>query len=242
MQAGILESGIADRKRHDMNQLPHSSGFATRTDILLATPGERPGPQAFLVEQSEDSVAASHFHAEPQFQVVVAGGGMLGRHELKPYAVHYANRYTGYGPIEAGSQGISYVTLRAHGDMQKPFYLPEAKNLMKPGVRLNLTSDTIARDIPAASAGGQCEVAIAPRPDGIGAWVLRLAANQTMPAPVHANNGGQFWLVVEGGMRTGSQLLPRLSCAFASGDESGGQISAGPAGLVLIVLQYAAEQ
>lgn len=242
MLAGTVESGFAARKVHDMHQLPHSSGFATRTDIVLSSPGQRQGPQAFLVEQSPNSVAASHFHAEPQFQVVVAGSGRLGRHDLTPYTVHYANRYTGYGPLEAGPQGLSYVTLRATGDMNKPFYLPEAKSQMKPGTRLTLTSEKVLAGGSEPVTEVQCEAIMTPRPDGIGAWIVRVPPNQSVSSPRHAQGGGQFWVVVCGEMGAEGVLLPRLACAFVPEEETVRDIVAGPDGLEVLVLQYAGDQ
>jgi hypothetical protein len=245
MQTGTLEAGIPARKFNDMAQLPHSHGTAIRTDIILSTPGgegasgARRGPQAFLVEQSEESLAGSHYHVEAQFQVVVAGSGAIGRHELTPYTVHYANPYTGYGPILAGPQGLSYVTLRAVGDPHRPFYLPDSKDQMKPGPRLNLTSDAIPGGDPGGVKAAQCETVMAPRPDGIAVWMVRLPPNQSAPAPRHANGGGQFRLVVSGGMRSGDAVLARLGTAFHAAEESEKVIAAGPGGLEVLVLQFA---
>ena len=239
MQSGTLEAGIPARKFNDMAQLPHSHGTAIRTDIILSTPGEKRGPQAFLVEQSEHSLAGSHYHVEAQFQVVVAGSGNIGRHELVPYTVHYANAYTGYGPLEAGPQGLSYVTLRAVGDPHRPFYLPDTKDQMKPGPRLTLTSEGIPDVAPASIAATKCIEALAPRPDGIGAWMLRVPPNQSAPAPRHANGGGHFRLVVGGEMKDDATILPRLGCVFLSEGEKDRDVVAGPAGLEVLVLQFA---
>lgn len=242
MQLGTLEAGIPARKFNDMAQLPHSHGTAIRTDIILSAAGqadERRGPQAFLVEQSAHSLAGSHYHVEAQFQVVVAGSGNIGRHELLPYTVHYANPYTGYGPLEAGPEGLSYVTLRAVGDPHRPFYLPDTKDQMKPGLRLNLTSDGIPDVEPSTIDAVQCITALAPRPDGIGAWMLRVPPHRTVPAPRHANGGGQFRLVVGGEMDAGAAILSRLGCAFLDGTESDKDVVAGPAGLEVLVLQFA---
>jgi hypothetical protein len=46
-------------------------------------------PMAFLVEKGPGTVTRPHFHQADQFQVVVAGRGMLGDHELSDGAVHY---------------------------------------------------------------------------------------------------------------------------------------------------------
>ena len=242
MQTGTLEAGLAARKFNDMAQLPHSHGTAVRTDIILSTPGATPadrrGPQAFLVEQSADSLAGSHYHIEAQFQVVVAGGGSIGRHELKPLTVHYANPYTGYGPITGGPEGLSYVTLREVGDPHRPFYLPDTKDQMKPGPRLNLTSEPVAEGNPAALQAPSCEAVIAPREDGIAVWMVRVPPNQSVPAPRHASGGGQFRLVTAGTMASGAGKLQRLGCAFHSIEESELPVVAGESGLEVLVLQF----
>ena len=243
MQTGTLEGGLAARKFNDMAQLPHSHGTAVRTDIILSTPGATPedrrGPQAFLVEQSGNSLAGSHYHVEAQFQVVVAGSGNIGRHELKPLTVHYANPYTGYGPLHGGPDGLSYVTLRAVGDPHRPFYLPDTKDQMKPGPRLNLTSEHIAQKDPATQGATSCVPVIAPREDGIAVWLVRVPPNQSAPAPRHANGSGQFRLVVAGDMKSGTGTLQRLGCAFHETEDSDLDIVAGPAGLEVLVLQFA---
>jgi hypothetical protein len=243
MHTGTLEAGRAASKFNDMAQLPHSHGTAVRTDIILsapgATPSDRRGPQAFLVEQSGNSLAGSHYHVEAWFQVVVAGSGCIGRHELKPLTVHYANPYTGYGPLQGGPEGLSYVTLRAVGDPHRPFYLPDTKDQMKPGPRLNLTSEQVVQQDPACLTAATAERVIAPREDGIAVWMVRVPPNHSVQAPQHAHGGGQFRLVTQGEMRCGPDTLQKLGCAFHSMEESELPIEAGAAGLEVLVLQFA---
>ena len=84
-----------------------------RTDYLASPPGSG-GPQAFLVKMHEPgSVIPPHFHVEDEFQVVVAGGGSLGKHALEGVAVHFAEAYTPYGPIRTGPDGLVFFTQRA---------------------------------------------------------------------------------------------------------------------------------
>lgn len=173
--------------------------------------------------------------------MVVAGSGNIGRHELLPYTVHYANPYTGYGPLEAGPKGLSYLTLRAVGDPNRPFYLPDTKDQMKPGPRLNLTSERVPAGNPAAISAVRCKTVMEARPDGIAAWMLRVPPNQSAPAPQHASGGGQYRVVLAGEMKAGNGMPSRLGCAFHAVDESGQAIVAGPGGLEVLVLQYAAQ-
>ena len=75
------------------------------------------GPQAFMVEMGAATAPLrTHFHVVDQFQVVVHGGGTLGRHRLGPGAVHYADALHPYGPLAAGPDGLAYLTLRATSD------------------------------------------------------------------------------------------------------------------------------
>ena len=65
-------------------------------------------PMAFLVEKGPGAVTRPHFHQADQFQVVVAGHGMLGDREFSDGAVHYTDAYSAYGPIVAGKSGICW--------------------------------------------------------------------------------------------------------------------------------------
>jgi hypothetical protein len=89
------------------------SNWMTRGPDAPPPPGpEVVYPMAFLVEQSAETVVQAHFHQANQWQVVVGGGGMLGRHAVEPVAVHYTNAFSSYGPLTAGPRGLHYFTLR----------------------------------------------------------------------------------------------------------------------------------
>ena len=111
-----------------------------RTNYLGSDTSHRDTPQALLVEQSANSVIPPHFHGIDQFQVIVHGGGMLGKHAVKPVCVHYANAYTGYGPLNAEDDGIFYFTLRAQSE-PGAFFFPEGRKFQKANERRNLTAD-----------------------------------------------------------------------------------------------------
>jgi hypothetical protein len=71
-------------------------------------------PMAFLVEKGPGALTRPHFHQADQFQVVVAGRGMLGDHEFSDGAVQYTDAYSAYGPIvaEGGSSYEGRITRR----------------------------------------------------------------------------------------------------------------------------------
>src|SRR3954463_3601109 len=120
-------------------------------------------PQVLLVEQQvPGSKILPHFHGIDQFQVFVDGTGRLGHHEVRPLSVHYTNSHTGYGPIEAGPQGLSYYVLRPSFDTLGSQYLhvPEARSKLKPGgKRFFLADDIAVAEADALRALGTVETA-----------------------------------------------------------------------------------
>jgi len=86
-------------------------------------------PMAFLVEMGPGAVTRPHFHQADQFQVVVAGRGMLGDREFSDGAVHYTDAYSAYGPIVAGSGGSPCATA---GTPAPGICRPSGRFLMRP--------------------------------------------------------------------------------------------------------------
>jgi len=151
-------------------------------------------PQAFLVESGPDNPPLrTHFHTVNQFQYIARGGGTVGRHAVAPGTVHYADRFTPYGPLRNGSDGLAYLTLRATTDMGIS-YMPDerdalAENLEHHGIeargRRTFTLDLTGADgdlvadadglrvaVASADAGG--ELAMGPAA-GSGAFVVVVA-------------------------------------------------------------------
>jgi rubredoxin len=50
-------------------------------------------PQAFLVENMPHRHLRTHFHDVDQFQVIMSGGGTLGKHAVGPYAIHFSRAH-----------------------------------------------------------------------------------------------------------------------------------------------------
>src|SRR5688572_22188693 len=123
IRTGTLEKARAER-RHLI--LPNGTGY-WRNGLITSPPEDSIAPQAFLVEQDAGTVIEPHFHVENEFQVIVAGSGSLGRAAVEPVVVHYAGGHTGYGPISAGRDGLSYFTLRTRMDPGAHF-LPGARD------------------------------------------------------------------------------------------------------------------
>lgn len=199
-------------------------------------------PTVFLVEQPPYSVLDPHFHAQNQFQVVKQGLGTLGPHALGPGSVHYAGAFTGYGPLVAGPEGLSYFTVRAVFEMGANF-LPVERQKLRRGPKKH-AQGPIHEPLSAIALSA---LAAPVRVDLIGSPADELAAFAWhLPpfAPVQApppRGSGQFQLVMAGEFLTPEATLSSWGSRYLSAGESSGACSAGAGGLQLLVLQMPAK-
>jgi hypothetical protein len=91
-------------------------------------------PVAYLIESPPHKNSAPHFHQANQFQVVVAGGGHIGKDAVGMVSVHYASANTPYGPIAPGDDGIAYMTMRTGFDPGAKA-MPQERELLRSGNR-----------------------------------------------------------------------------------------------------------
>jgi hypothetical protein len=204
------------------------------TDLIATSQTVQPGEQAFLVQQDPNWVTPSHFHVEQQFQVVVAGYGAIGRHDVKPLCVHYAAPQTAYGPIVAGPEGVSYLTLRKSGDTGA-WYLhkPGSRERMQPGLKREQQHGAPEGKVDADTLAGltstTTEVLIEPRADGLAAHLVRLAPGQSHTLAAQHTHGGRFYVVTQGAAEVAGEQASSLAVAFAGADEQPA-LRAGPGG------------
>jgi hypothetical protein len=197
-------------------------------------------PMAFLVEQDPGCVAPTHFHQADQFQVVVAGEGRLGTHDIAPVAVHFAGAWSPYGPLVAGDAGLHYFTLRNGWDPGAR-YMTEDRALLRtiPG-RRHREAVAAPRPVSAAPVDTPAcyETCLPDSDDGLAArrYTLPQGARVTGPDPAQGN--GHYWVVIAGGLlRDRIELAPR-TCLFLSPDEAALTAVAGPRGLEVLALQF----
>ena len=236
----LMASSAEARRSRRQHVLPNGTTYWRSAFIHNPPQLAAPSPNAFLVEQAPDSVILPHFHQANQFQVVVAGGGRLGKHAVGRITAHYANAYTPYGPIHAGAEGLHYFTLRDDFDPGARF-MPGARADLKPVRRRHALGEPLTpmtEDALAATAGIEQIAVLDPEPDGLGAWNYRVPPGTSTRGPDPHQGGGQYHVVVAGALRYGDVLLPPLSCLFISGAEAPLALSAGPRGLELLVLQF----
>jgi hypothetical protein len=98
-----------------------------RTMLIGAVDPAGEGPQVQAILQDFGSVIPAHFHDVDQFQLVVGGGGIIGRHHFARGMVRYVDRHRVYGPVRPDDEGLVYLTLRRVHDAG-PFYMPDSRD------------------------------------------------------------------------------------------------------------------
>ncbi len=211
---------------------------AAKLDLGFLKPADSPIGRVFI--DKTDSVIAPHFHEVNQFQVIVGGYGKLGKQEVKPFSLHYTNGYTGYGPITADDEGISFFTLRNRFDPGAKFF-PEGRSFMKPAKKRHRVSGHLELSDDEAlkcRTSEALETAIEPEADGLAAWFQRVAPGAKTHAPSPENSGGQYVIVARGTLIYDGNTFPELSCAYVSADAGPMPLEAGPEGLEVLVAQF----
>ncbi len=205
-------------------------------------------PQVLLVEQPvPGSKILPHFHGVDQFQVVVGGTGKLGQHAVGPVSLHYTNRFTGYGPIEAGPNGMSYYVLRPGLAVSGSHYLhvpAERAKMTRGGKRYFMSSNLVVkttaqlRALTVPHVERLLDVAADDPDAGVFADMLLLPRHAHYSGADPASGGGQVFLVLQGELTHAAATLAAPASVALTRDESPLQFAAGADGLQLLMLQY----
>lgn len=223
-----------------------------RTDFLRpseAAPQDSKtvSPQAFLIEMTPQEIIHPHFHEVEQFQVFFEGEGQMGRTEgkLGPTVVHYTDAYTGYGPITASQQGLSYFALRPRKD-------PGAIYLHKEGYREKLRPSKKRHfSIPFVKST-QAVLGHLEKPvveplfdnshysldDGLSASLVRLGPNQAFTIQSSTQSGGQYLVNIQGVLKYGDRDFAESSVFFSEPADVSFVVESGDAGAEFLVLQF----
>ncbi|MSQ62676.1 MAG: hypothetical protein EXR33_02365 [Betaproteobacteria bacterium] len=236
MIAGATYEQMLATRKHML--LPNGTGV-WKSYYIRSTQETAPAPQAFLVEQGANEVVLPHFHEQNQFQVVINGGGTVGRNAVAPITVHYAGAYTGYGPISSGDDGLWYLTLRPMMD-NGPLYLHESRDKMKPGPKKHYQSETIG----ATPEGSLAKLAqpeaqtINADPQGPTVELFRVPPQQRQAVAGPDRGGGQFFFVTGGSLRSNGVEYPKWSCLWAGSGDPAFEIAAGASGVEVLLLEF----
>lgn len=212
--------------------------FGKNSDIAT------PDPQAFRLDLNAHQKLDSHFHIVDQFQVFIAGSGTIGRDEVRLVTVHYADHHTGYGPLIASAQGLSYLTLRSKTDAGLVYLTtPNVREKLKPTKRRHRVSEPVALSIDPVlrnRADVAIDTAIEEQPgdDGMNVKVFRLGPSMTVQAPDPKQGGGQYLIVLNGSLILEGATYTPFSVIFVRFDDEAPMLEAGDSGLELMVTQF----
>jgi hypothetical protein len=240
-----VNSDTAKQKRREGKG--RSTGFPRwRTEFIgsRADKEVKDHPQAFLVELAPNATISPHFHQVDQYQIVVAGGGTLGRNTTALIALHYVDHHTAYGPIDAGPHGLSFFTLRAKSDTGSiRLNTPGYKDFLQPTKKRYLLAENLGLSTEPVLQN-RAEIALEnvfpdlTDDDGLGAHVLRMGANMTYTGPDPRLTGGQFYLVLNGSLRFDAADYPVWSTVYASPTDGPLRIATGDQGLEALILNF----
>jgi len=237
-----------DRVRQSSSNLYGNDPQTFRSDYTPWKPGI---PQLLLVEQPVPaSTVLPHYHSQDQFQIFLDGGGRLGRQEIKPISIHYTNRYTGYGPIVAGEQGVSYYVLRPEYDT-----LVTGQYLHVPSMREKLKSQKTNRkavtinEVALRSSeelleikGWHCDRVIDcvadPLDEGLFADVLCMGPHAEYRVSHPNLGGGQMIVLLKGSVCCSGEHYSGRSAMALTADESPVSLKTEDSGAQILVLQY----
>ena len=206
---------------------------------LIESEGEGLAPNAQVAEQAPGWVLATHFHREYQFQLFTRGYGTIGGHAIQPLMIHYTSPESGYGPIVAGPEGLSYYTLRPTVPAGA-CYLPESRSQLQRGLRKrHAMSSSIDFASEPTHSGEPCRIreCIQVDGDGMGAWQVSLGPGGVCEGSRLPGIGARYCFVAAGSMVVGSRVLEQGSISFVHG-EPGFELRAGDAGLRVLVMQF----
>jgi rubredoxin len=212
-------------------------GYAWRTDFIKPPEGVKDAPMAFLAEGTPGRVINPHFHDVDQFQVIVSGGGKLGKHDLHMHAVHFSRAHTPYGPLAADDKGLGFLTLRAHWDPGAQ-YLPAAREKLT-GVRGRRPWQMT--ELPKFDGPHEVNVHAFSQirnDEGLAAWSLGLKPHAQTAAPDPSASNGQYIIVTRGSLNYQGKEYRAITIVFIKPEEGAFPLVAGAEGVEALVLNY----
>jgi len=208
------------------------------------------GPHSVMTEMVPNEVVLQHFHGVTQFQIFPAGSGKIGKKalELKPLIVQYKDHHTAYGPITAGPQGLTFMSLRIKTGDAMPIYLdrPGYREKLKPSRRRNLFTPPLELSTEQVlksrtQASWEPLFPADKTDDGMAAHMLRLGPGMAAMGPDPRIAAGYYVFVANGGLSKDGAVLPLWSMVVVEPTEDAFEIKAGENGLEALVLQFPIE-
>jgi len=229
----------ADAKAHSLRGSQagkHDQWAVVNTVFIGARDHVEAGPQAYRLDLEPGSVLTPHFHEVDQYQVVVGGAGRLGKLPLAPVSVHYADRFTPYGPVVAGDSGLTFFTLRVEHAVGSRKMPEEKASLKQAAARAGRTFTTQleAGGLPLTTG----VVRVAGYQDGTEVLRLAMAPDAEGAGPEAEATGGQFYLVLDGEAVVEGNPFGGGSVLWVDPADRPTRLRAGEAGADLLLLQF----
>jgi rubredoxin len=229
--AVAYDDAKVNKKRYD------NSGYS-QTPML----GSRDNPNlplASLNEQDPGRVSSTHFHIVDQFQVILNGGGTVGRHKLAPYGVHFTRAYTPYGPLVADAKnGLRFFVMRAHPDTGSQ-RLPKEKEQLDNAPNRDPWQATVNVTFPPLTAEAVLQEVPGIKDDrGLSVHALNMKPNSHIQAPDPSQGDGQYIAVVKGSALHNGKEHKAPALLWVWPKDGPLNVMAGAEGLEAIVLNY----
>lgn len=233
--AVALQDVKGNQQRRDLE-----GGALRRTSFIESG---KDAPQAFMVQYDPNRVSRAHFHEVDQFQIVIDGKGKIGRHELRPYCVHFARAHTPYGPLVADGEGMTFLTLRRRLDLGAQ-RLPESKAHLEqvPNRRPWQITQPVtfgAEPQTTTHSGVLVEPISGVKDDeGLAGYTVSMQSGATAYAPDPSRGDGQYVVVLEGSLLHGGKEYKSITVVSVEPHEGPFEIRAGAQGLKGLVLTF----
>ena len=202
--------------------------------------------QAYRIDMDAGMVLDTHLHIVDQFQLFFAGSGKMGPRNIEMITAHYADHHTAYGPLVAGPQGMSYLTLRPKTDAGLiKISRPDIRDLLQPTKRRHRTSTPIILSISPVLRHRKevaIETVMEAKPDdsGMTCIVYRMGPGALADAPHPGLGGGYYIVVMNGSLQTDAGLLGPWSLVFVAPGDQAPPMRAGEEGLEALIAVFPA--
>lgn len=190
--------------------------------------------QGVVVRSPPGHTLRPHFHGVPQFQVFYDGVGTIGRHDVAPLTVHYADAFTPYGPIVSGPTGLAYAVLRPRADVGAHWMPEERAALPGGGPPRRFTVRLERSEVVRAGASTHDRELVAPTAEHPAAvrWV-HLGPGEGAELADPPDGTTTLLALIGGSLLEG---CTGTAPAFGHGSGTAAEVRAGPRGADLLVL------
>ncbi len=229
--AVAYDDAKVNKKRHEQSGYSQTPMVGSRDNPNL--------PLASLNEQDPGRVSSTHFHIVDQFQVILNGGGTVGRHKLAQYGVHFTRAYTPYGPLVADpKEGMKFFVMRAHPDTGSQRLPKEMEQLSKAPNRDPWQATVNVAFPPLTAESALQQVAGISDERGLAVHALKMKPNAHAQAPDPAQGDGQYVVVVKGSALHDGKEHKAPALLWVWPKDGPLQVQSGTEGLEAIVLNY----